>query len=91
MRLAYIICDLFLVIPLGVAGGYGLKRGKSWGGPVFVLALGVLLFDIAHGMFYLIWDNYFGIPLWLGFILLAVLIVYTAFAIRALMQSSPPA
>src|SRR5687768_12532860 len=80
VRLAYIICDFLFVIPVGVAAGIGLKRGKPWAIPLFPLALGALLFDIAHGVFYLIWDNYFGIPLWLAFVLLAAVVAYTVFA-----------
>lgn len=87
VRLAYIICDFLIVIPLGVAAGLGLKRGHAWATPLFPLALGALLFDIAHGVFYLIWDNYFGIPLWLGFVLLAATVGYIAFAVRALLDA----
>lgn len=86
VRLAYIICDFLFVIPVGVIAGIGLKRGKSWARSLFPLALGALLFDIAHGVLYLIWDNYFGIPLWLAFVLLVVTVAYTAFAVRAVMS-----
>jgi hypothetical protein len=88
VRLAYIICDFLLVIPLGVAAGIGLKRGLVWGRMLFPFALGALLFDIAHGIFYLIWDNYFGVPWIAAFVLLLVVIAYCVFALRALMQSS---
>jgi hypothetical protein len=91
VRLAYIICDFLLVIPVGFAAGIGLKRGKPWANTLFALALGALLFDIAHGMIYLIWDNYFGIPMLVGFLLLLVLIGYTIFAIRALEHAESPA
>jgi hypothetical protein len=90
VRLAYIICDFLLVIPVGFAAGIGLKRGKPWANTLFALALGTLLFDIAHGMIYLIWDNYFGIPMLVGFLLLLVLIGYTIFAIRALERAESP-
>jgi hypothetical protein len=84
VRLAYIICDFLFVIPAGLIAGFGLKRGKPWANSLFSLALGALLFDIAHGIFYLIWDNYFGVPLLVAFILLLVVIGYVIFAIRAL-------
>lgn len=86
VRLAYIICDFLFVIPVGVIAGIGLKQGKPWARALFPLALGALLFDIAHGVLYLIWDNYFGIPLLLAFVLLAVTIAYTVFAMRAVMS-----
>lgn len=86
VRLAYIICDFLFVIPVGVIAGVGIKRGKPWATALFPLALGALLFDIAHGVLYLIWDNYFGIPLWMAFILLAAAVAYTVFAMRALMS-----
>jgi|FLYN01.1.fsa_nt_gi hypothetical protein len=84
VRLAYIICDFLLVIPVGLAAGIGLKRGKPWADSLFTFALGALLFDIAHGIFYLIWDNYFGVPWLIALILLLVVVGYTVFAIRAL-------
>jgi hypothetical protein len=87
VRLAYIILDFLFVIPVGLAAIYGLRQGKSWGGTLFVFALGALLFDVAHGVFYLIWDNFFGVPLPLAFVMLAVLVAYTVYAIRALEQS----
>ena len=88
VRLAYIICDFLFVIPVGVIAGVGLKRGKPWARALFPLAIGALLFDVAHGVLYLIWDNYFGIPLWLAFVLLAVTVAYTVFAMRAVMSPS---
>lgn len=88
VRLAYIICDFLFVIPVGVIAGVGLKREKPWARTLFPLALGALLFDVAHGVLYLIWDNYFGIPLWLAFVLLAVTVAYTVFAMRAVMSPS---
>jgi hypothetical protein len=87
VRLAYIICDFLFVIPVGVTAGIGLKRGKTWATTLFALALGALLFDVAHGVLYLIWDNYFGIPLWAAFALLILTVVYTVFAMRAVMQT----
>lgn len=82
VRLAYIICDVAFVIPVGVAAALGVLRRKTWALPVFTLALGALLFDVAHGVFYLIWDNYFNIPLPVAFALLAVTAGYVAWATR---------
>ena len=87
VRLAYIICDFLFVIPVGVIASIGLKRGKSWAKSLFILALGALLFDIAHGVLYLVWDNYFSIPLWMAFVLLAGTVAYTVFAVRAVMST----
>ena len=87
VRLAYILCDFSLVIPLGVIAGIALKRGLAWGGSLFALALGALLFDIAHGVFYTIWDNYFGVPWGVMLALLLVVIAYTVYAMRALLAA----
>jgi hypothetical protein len=90
VRLAYIICDFLIVIPVGLAAVYGLKRSRPWGGAVFALALGALLFDIAHGIFYILvppYDNYFGLPWPLALLLLAVVVAYTVYAVRALVQA----
>src|SRR5688500_6125394 len=79
VRLAYIICDFLFVIPVGVIAGVGLKRWNPWARTLLALALGALLFDVARGVLYLIWDNYFGIPLWLASVLLAITVAYTVF------------
>lgn len=42
--------------------------------------------DVAHGVFYLIWDNYFGIPLAVAVLMLAVLMGYVVFAMYALAE-----
>lgn len=84
VRLAYIICDFLLVIPLGVIAGIGLKQGKPWARNLFVLTLGALLFDIAHGVFVQIWDPYFGVHWLLMLPLLVIVIVYVVYAVRAL-------
>ncbi len=83
VRLAYIICDFGFVIPVGFVAGFGLKRGKRWAYSLFPFVLGALLFDFAHGVFYLIWDNYFGVPWIVMFVLLIVLIVYSVYALRS--------
>jgi peptidoglycan/LPS O-acetylase OafA/YrhL len=87
VRLAYIICDFLLVIPVGVVAGIALRRGKSWAKMLFALALGALLFDIAHGVFYTIWDNYFGAPWIFMLVLLLVVAAYTVYAMRTLIQT----
>jgi len=86
VRLAYVIADFGLVIPIGVAAAAGLLRRARWSGPLFALALGLLLFDIAHGVLYLIWDNYFGIPLPAGFGLLGLTLLYTWYGMRSLLR-----
>jgi len=82
VRLAYIICDFTIVIPWGFIAGFGIKRGKRWAYSLFPFVLGALFFDTAHGIFYLIWDNYFNIPLVVAFLLLLLLLVYTVSALR---------
>ncbi len=42
--------------------------------------------DVAHGVFYLIWDNYFGIPLAVAVLMLAVLMGYVVFAMYAIAE-----
>jgi peptidoglycan/LPS O-acetylase OafA/YrhL len=84
VRLAYIICDFLIVIPLGFIAGIGLKQGKLWAPNLFVLTLGALLFDIAHGVFVQIWDPYFGVHWLLMMPLLVVVVVYIVYAVRAL-------
>ena len=88
VRLAYVICDFALVIPLGVAAGWGLLQRKAWAFFLFPLALGALLFDVAHGVFYLIWDNYFGVPWIVAFALLLTLGVYLVMAFRAVQRAA---
>jgi hypothetical protein len=44
--------------------------------------LGALLFDTAHGVFYLLWDNYFGVPWIVAFAALIALGIYVVYAIR---------
>jgi len=83
VRLAYIICDFTIVIPLGLIAGFGLKAGKRWAYSLFTFVLGAFFFDTAHGVVYLIWDNYFGVPLPIAFLLLLVLAVYVVYALRA--------
>jgi peptidoglycan/LPS O-acetylase OafA/YrhL len=84
VRLAYIICDFLIVIPLGVAAGVGLKQGRPWARNLFVLTLGALLFDIAHGVFVQIWDPYFGVNWLLTLPLIVLVVVYIVYAVRAL-------
>ena len=93
VRLAYLICDFGIVIPLGVAAAVGVLGRRAWAPPVFAVAVGALLFDIAHGVFYLIWDNYFNVPLAVAFVLLALAVAYTAWVSVVLIrrQASPPA
>ncbi len=91
VRLAYIICDFLIVIPVGIAAGIGLKRGQPWANSLFALALGALLFDIAHGIIYLLWDNYFGVPWIVALLILLVVVAYTVFSIRALERTEQAA
>lgn len=88
VRLAYLIADFGLVIPLGVIGAVGVLRRRAWSAPLFAVALGALLFDIAHGVFYLIWDNFFGIPWAVAFGLLLLTLAYVALGVRALIRSA---
>lgn len=76
VRLAYLACDAGLVIPAGVAAALGLLSGKGWAPTLFALALGLLLFDTAHGVVYLVWDNYFHIPLALSAGILAAVLAF---------------
>lgn len=86
VRLAYLIADFGIVIPLGVAAGVGALRRRAWAYPLFAVAVGALLFDIAHGVLYLIWDNYFDIPLVAGFGILVLALAYAAWASLVLIR-----
>jgi hypothetical protein len=83
VRVAYFLCDYTIVIPLGFIAGFGLKAGKRWAHYLFVFVLGALLFDTAHQVYYLFWDNYFGVPLVFAAVLLLAVVVYTVFAFKA--------
>jgi len=82
VRLAYLICDFTIVIPSGLVSIWGLRNGRRWASLPFVFALGALLFDTAHGVFYLLWDNYFGVPWIVAFVVLIALGIYVVYAIR---------
>lgn len=85
-RLAYVICDFGLVIPVGYAASVGVLRGTSWAPRLFAFAVGALVFDVAHGVVYLRWDNYFGVP-WAA--TLPVLVAALGFAWYALLAVEP--
>ena len=87
VRLAYLACDAALVIPVGLAAGLGLLAGKDWARTLFALALGLLLFDTAHGVIYLVWDNYFHIPLAASAGILAAVLAYVVLGVRALIRT----
>jgi hypothetical protein len=83
VRLAYIICDFAIVLPAGIAAAVGLQKDRPWAYTLFPFVLGALLFDTAHGVFYLLWDNYFGVSQVIPFGLLVALAIYTYAALRA--------
>lgn len=83
VRLAYVICDFGLVLPAGFAAALGLRAGRPWAVPLFAFTLGALAFDVAHGVFYLIWDNYFGIPWAVAAGLLLVTLAFAAYGLVA--------
>lgn len=87
-RLAYIICDFGLVIPAGYAAAIGVLRGTRWAPGLFAFALGALAFDIAHGVVYLRWDNYFGVPWAATLLLLVATLGFAWYGLRAVTLSS---
>lgn len=82
VRLAYLICDAALVIPVGLAAGLGVLQRRPWALAVLPFALGALLFDTAHGVVYLIWDNFFHLPLPAAFAILGLLVIYCLLSVR---------
>jgi hypothetical protein len=85
-RAAYFLCDVTLVIPLGVIAGVGVLAEKRWARYLFVFVLGALLFDTAHQVYYLIWDNYFGAPMTYFIILYIIVAAYCIFTFIAVLK-----
>ena len=85
-RAAYFLCDVTIVIPVGIIAGCGVLAEKRWARYLFVFVLGALLLDTAHQVYYLIWDNYFGMPLEYFVILYAVVAVYCIFTFAAVLK-----
>jgi hypothetical protein len=75
--------DLTILFPLAIAAIIGLSKNRVWGRRLFLLTLGALLFDTAHQVYYLFWDNYFGMPWMVAALLLAVMIGYAVFGYYA--------
>lgn len=88
VRLAYLICDVTLVILAGFIATFGMKAGKGWAFALFPFVLGALLYATAHNVFYVLWDNYFGIPWIVAFLLLAAVGAYVLFALKAVRSES---
>lgn len=86
VRAAYFLCDATLVIPLGIAAGIGVLKDQRWARYLFIFVLGALLFDTAHQVYYLIWDNYFGLPFAYFLALYALIAVYCVFAFVAVLK-----
>ena len=88
VRASYFFSDLLVLFPLGIASIVGLSRRKSWSGHIYLLTLGVLLFDMAHQMFYLFFDNYFGVPLYVPVMVMAIVIVYSIYGSRVIFKQN---
>ena len=88
VRASYFFSDMLVLFPLGIASLVGLVRRKRWSGHIYLLTLGVLLFDMAHQMFYLFFDNYFGVPLYVPIMVMAIVIVYSIYGSRVIFKHS---
>src|SRR5262249_46683847 len=83
VRVSYFLSDVTVVFPLGLWAGIGLLLGHRRAARAFLLVLGALVFDTAHQVYYLFFEDYFGVPLWSAAALLAVVAGYALFAYRA--------
>lgn len=84
VRISYFMTDLAILYSLAIATIIGMFKQKEWGRKFFLLTLGALLFDMAHQVCYLIWENYSGLPLIIPIILLLFIVGYAAFTYYAL-------
>lgn len=84
VRISYFLADVTVLFPLALVAIIGLFKGRAWGRQFFLLTLGALLFDTAHQVYYLFWDNYFGVATIASVSLLVVIVGYVAFAFYAI-------
>ncbi|MGE3801819.1 MAG: hypothetical protein AB7H80_12440 [Candidatus Kapaibacterium sp.] len=84
VRISYFLTDLAILYPLAIATIVGMFKRKEWGRRFFLLTIGALLFDMAHQVCYLIWENYSGLSLFIPVILLTLIIGYAGFTYYAL-------
>jgi hypothetical protein len=89
VRITYFISDIIILYPLGVAAIVGMFKSKIWGRRFFLLTLGALLFDMAHQVIYLMWENYSGLPIIVPVILLVIVLVYAVFTYYAIYLYQP--
>jgi hypothetical protein len=62
-RLGYLVGDLGIVVPLGIAVWYGLRRQRPWGPLVFLFYDGAVAYDGIHFEIYLAQLGFLTIPL----------------------------
>ena len=86
VRACYFLSDLTVVFPLGLAAGVGLLGGRRWAAHLFLVVIGALVFDTAHQVYYLFFEDYFDVPLWSAALLLAIVVGYAAFAYAAAIE-----
>ncbi len=83
-RLATLVADVSAVIVPGFAAVFLVWRGGPRAHLWYVLALGTYLYAVVHNVAYLLWDNYFGVPLAVAVALTVVFAGYVIYAVRAI-------
>lgn len=76
VRIAYLVSDLIVVFPLGIATIAGFLLKKRWSKSMQLLTAGALVFDMIHQTIYLMQDNYFKINLILPVSFSIILVIY---------------
>jgi peptidoglycan/LPS O-acetylase OafA/YrhL len=87
-RVAYLLCDALLVIPAGAIAFWADHRRRPWARPALAFALGLVAFDLLHGIVYTARDNFFGVPWPLVAALAGLALVFSIVAWIAILKSS---
>lgn len=90
-RLGYIVCDFTIVIPLGFATWYGLRKARRWAPLTLLVACGAMAFDTLHFAVFLSQIRFLGLS-WavympLGLALLWAIFIVARSEIRTLLAS----
>ncbi len=83
-RLATLVADVSAVIIPGFVAVFLVWRGGPRAHLWYVLVLGTYLYAVVHNVAYLLWDNYFGVPLAVAIVLAVVFAGYVVYAVRAI-------
>jgi hypothetical protein len=92
-RLGYIACDFTIVIPLGFATWYGLRRRRRWAPLTLLITTGAMAFDAFHFAVFLSQIGFLGLSagvyLPLGVLTLWALFLVARAEIRTLLAELP--